>query len=688
MKFRRILITLLLMAACQPQPAVVPSPEPEPEPVPQEEAPYLAAKADVKTVTEPGSLVTVLVRSNYDWAYSIDSPLLVEHSVTDSTLVLSSRLNRSADETVSIKIISGKDRNLSTAVEVKVKCGLIVDFEFANDGTARDASPNAYGVITRPGVNMITYYNESAGRNVARFVGGLGDLISDGFYKFDYNINNTVKEGLADGHSMEVMFMLGQELGSVGEVKPFSSMEQGGTGFLITDASRGREITFLPNTTDADGKSWRWCRSGIVPEVGRYYHVVGVWDKAAGKARIYVDGSLCATVDAAGSFNFPSGGASQWFAVGGDPSGASCQSTWNGDIVIARIYDVVLDDAAVASLWAEAPKNMAEPSIQISNVLYLSECQVAPGGQFVVAGDGFKAGDKLIFEGSERYECSTVIESDRAVAVIPAGLASDTYKILVGRGAESAPIGGVQLTVTEHPRAPRIPKIVAHRGFHMGGRPENSIAALKAAQDGGYYGSECDLWITTDGVIYINHDGVISGKKIQDCSSADLASVTLSNGEPLPTLQQYLAQAKLNTSTRLVIEIKQHSSEERSLACTDEMLRQVSEAGLSDYVDYISFSLPVCKRIAAARPGATVGYLTSTKDLSGLRADGINCIDFAYTYLFPYSFLFDEAHGLGMTVNIWTIDSASDMMRAIGLGADYITTNRPDILADIVDRFF
>ena len=114
----------------------------------------------------------------------------------------------------------------------------------------------------------------------------------------------------------------------------------------------------------------------------------------------------------------------------------------------------------------------------------------------------------------------------------------------------------------------------------------------------------------------------------------------------------------------------------------------VDEFGIGDKVDYISFSREVCVQIAQAKPGATVGYLTSTSDLSGLMSDGINCADFAYSYLFSNTGLFDQAHTLGMTVNIWTVDSASDMMRAIGLGADFITTNRPDMLADIVERFF
>lgn len=46
--------------------------------------------------------------------------------------------------------------------------------------------------------------------------------------------------------------------------------------------------------------------------------------------------------------------------------------------------------------------------------------------------------------------------------------------------------------------------VVAHRGYwncEAGGLSENSIAALKAAQDNGFWGSECDVQLTADSFI-------------------------------------------------------------------------------------------------------------------------------------------------------------------------------------------
>ena len=305
-----------------------------------------------------------------------------------------------------------------------------------------------------------------------------------------------------------------------------------------------------------------------------------------------------------------------------------------------------------------------------------------------MAGEGFVTGDVIRLESDEVFTCETEILPDRAIATLPSNLKSGTYTLFAVRGAEAAPLGSVSLTVTDSPRELFAPGVVAHRGFHGSGRPENSIAALKAAQDGGFYGSEMDVWMTTDGQLFVNHDGVIGGKTIQNCTAADLANITLSNGEPMPTFRQYLEQFAKNTNTRLVIEIKSHSSNERNLACTEEMLKEVDEFGLADYVDYISFDWGVCTAIASRKPGSIVGYLTSTSNLEGMLEKGINCADFAYTYLFSNTGLFERAHSLGMLVNIWTVDSTSDMMRAIGLGADFITTNNPDVLQEIVERLF
>ena len=149
--------------------------------------------------------------------------------------------------------------------------------------------------------------------------------------------------------------------------------------------------------------------------------------------------------------------------------------------------------------------------------------------------------------------------------------------------------------------------IVAHRGFwncEAAGFSENSIASLKAAQDNGFWGSEFDVHITTDDVILVYHDNTIDGARIDTCEYARFADHRLSNGEPIPTLDDYLTQGEKSDKTVLVLELKEEITMERE----DALLEKTFDALRSHYlldparVIFISFSKYMCDRIAEDYP--------------------------------------------------------------------------------------
>ena len=45
-----------------------------------------------------------------------------------------------------------------------------------------------------------------------------------------------------------------------------------------------------------------------------------------------------------------------------------------------------------------------------------------------------------------------------------------------------------------------------------------------------------------------------------------------------------------------------------------------------------------------------------------------------------------EAHDLGMTINAWTVNEKADMQWLIDQKADFITTNEPEILIEILQK--
>ena len=41
-----------------------------------------------------------------------------------------------------------------------------------------------------------------------------------------------------------------------------------------------------------------------------------------------------------------------------------------------------------------------------------------------------------------------------------------------------------------------------------------------------------------------------------------------------------------------------------------------------------------------------------------------------------------------MTVNVWTVNDVASMLKFAGLGVDFITTNNPDVLKNLLSRTY
>lgn len=230
-------------------------------------------------------------------------------------------------------------------------------------------------------------------------------------------------------------------------------------------------------------------------------------------------------------------------------------------------------------------------------------------------------------------------------------------------------------------------QVVAHRGFwKTEGAAQNSIASLTKAADIGCFGSEFDVHMTRDNVLVVNHDRTIQGITIQKSSYEELRSLQLKNGEPLPTLEQYLSKGKELEPLRLVLEIKSHETATRENQVVDAILRMVKRMRLKKRVDYISFSRHVCKRLAKKAPRASVTYLEgdlSPQEVKRLRFDGI---DYEQKVLRSHPEWISECHRLGLTVNVWTVNNEEDIRYFVEQGVDLITTNEPIATQQIINE--
>jgi len=230
-------------------------------------------------------------------------------------------------------------------------------------------------------------------------------------------------------------------------------------------------------------------------------------------------------------------------------------------------------------------------------------------------------------------------------------------------------------------------RVIAHRGYwDCEGSAQNSIASLQKAQDLRIYGSEFDVWMTSDGVLVLNHDATIEGLKIEDTPYTQLKDICLKNGEKLPLLETYLQQGKKDKKTKLILELKSHISKEIEDKAVAAVIKMVEKNGVKKQTEYISFSLNICKELVRLSPKAKVAYLNgdlAPQDLKRLKITGI---DYHLNVLRKNKNWIDEAHRLNMTVNVWTVNTETDMQEMIDAGVDFITTDQPALCRKLTDK--
>ncbi len=240
--------------------------------------------------------------------------------------------------------------------------------------------------------------------------------------------------------------------------------------------------------------------------------------------------------------------------------------------------------------------------------------------------------------------------------------------------------------VTRHFKVADNP-VVAHRGaFKKNNLPENSIASLKEAIRLGCTGSEFDIRMTADDSLVINHDPHYNKLDIEKTSYAELIKTPLSNGEKLPTLAEYIKAGVIgNATTRLVFEIKPSGiSKQRAIAVTDKVIALVRYFRIQKMVVYISFDYDVCKRVHELEPKAPVQYLNGDIAPVQLRKDGINGADYHYSVFTKNPGWIKEAKDNKIALNAWTVNKKEEMKWLLKEGFNFITTNEPELLLEIV----
>ena len=229
-------------------------------------------------------------------------------------------------------------------------------------------------------------------------------------------------------------------------------------------------------------------------------------------------------------------------------------------------------------------------------------------------------------------------------------------------------------------------KVIAHRGaWKNTGAPENSIAALNHAVAMGCEGSEFDVHMSADSLPVVNHDNSIQGVSIAKTNAQELLAIKLANGEPLPTLENYLKAGMVQTKTKLILEIKPSElGKENSIALTRKVVAMVEKLHAQAWVDYISFDYDACLEVMRLAPYAKVAYLRGDKTPAELAADHFFGLDYNFNVLQKNPGWIDDAKNKKLTINVWTVNDKPALEEFLKKGVDFITTNEPELLLSMV----
>lgn len=227
-------------------------------------------------------------------------------------------------------------------------------------------------------------------------------------------------------------------------------------------------------------------------------------------------------------------------------------------------------------------------------------------------------------------------------------------------------------------------ELVAHRGFRAVA-PENTAPAFEEAGKAGFYGAECDVYRTADGVWVIHHDPItyrMTGgfNMIEDKTYDELMSETVDNGSNIEnydslkmcTFKEYLEICSQYSMTP-VIELKSANNTEYYSELLDI---------LAEFPDlkpvFISFhyeDLTAMRKLTDAPCWYLVQEITD-KDIEMALALGGDCgIDFNYAKEENTDEVIQKCIDAGLTVGAWTVNEPEAVDRLASLGVEYITTD-------------
>lgn len=219
------------------------------------------------------------------------------------------------------------------------------------------------------------------------------------------------------------------------------------------------------------------------------------------------------------------------------------------------------------------------------------------------------------------------------------------------------------------------PLLIAHRGYSQVTQ-ENTMAAFKAAAKAGFEAIETDIHLTKDRVFVIHHDEDLARIYRKDLVISKTsyfklfwATIFFGYSKRLCTLKDYLKLCRKHEITA-VIELKvpfNKNEIEKLLHFVRKDLKKII------FISFYPENLSLLRQCNYTGPMQILSFQPIDQSLFDLALELKADIDI-YHGLATQAIV-EKSHGLGITVNVWTVDDKEKAIILIDHGVDMITTD-------------
>lgn len=224
-------------------------------------------------------------------------------------------------------------------------------------------------------------------------------------------------------------------------------------------------------------------------------------------------------------------------------------------------------------------------------------------------------------------------------------------------------------------------RAIAHRGYSAAA-PENTLPAFRLAGEYGFWGAECDVHLTCDGVWVICHDGTIDRTTdgeglIMDMTYDELLQYTIDEGSnienypdlKIPCLADYLDICK-RYGLHAVIEIKYEANTD--LDSLAQLLNAREEKQMFVIISFDRETIIGMKKLMPDTPMYLLENLSTKHSVDFCVENGIEGLDLSGV---ESADVLDYAFDSGIDVIAWTVDDMELAQLYYEHGVRSITTN-------------